>query len=228
MNSLWIWASSLALVLSAGLASAQDSFGPEFGNNKLSAEIISLTARPDVDDYVADLVEGESISVSVAAAKGSGLRLSVTVLDPDGVDRTDLGRVRSKKGGAKVSVTGIAADRAGRWTVRIEGVDGTEGAYTAKFKLGAPGKLKAVKQRLGGDDPAVRSHVFGAVSGALLDVTVKGSKKGAPVVVQDLRGPLGQVSGLFGEDDTALVVKGTATKLKKHRLDAGTDRKSVV
>ena len=222
MNSLWIWASSLALVLSAGLASAQDSFGPEFGNNKLSAEIISLTARPDVDDYVADLVEGESISVSVAAAKGSGLRLSVTVLDPDGVDRTDLGRVRSKKGGAKVSVTGIAADRAGRWTVRIEGVDGTEGAYTAKFKLGAPGKLKAVKQRLGGDDPAVRSHVFGAVSGALLDVTVKGSKKGAPVVVQDLRGPLGQVSGLFGEDDTALVVKGTATKLKKHRLDAGT------
>ncbi len=205
-------------------ASARDLRGPEFGSGKITSAIESLTDRPDVDDYVASLFPGETLDVTVTAAKKSGARFDVTILDPGGADRTLDGKFKVKKDGGKVQIKSLAIDQVGVWTVRIEARDGAEGGYQVAFKIKTPKPLKFKKQTLSGGPgaPDVRSHVVGAVHDGTLDLQLKWGRKNAVVRLRDVRGPLGTVSGIFGEDAVALRLTSKSAKLKKHRLDAGT------
>jgi len=217
---------ALALVFGVCTANAlaRDGFGPEFGSNKITSELSSLTERPDVDRYVADLMDGETLSVTVSSAKKSAAHFTVIVTDPYGVDRTDEGKVKAKisKKSAKVQVKGVRIDKTGRWTVRISSIDDTEGGYQAAFKIASSPKYKAKKQALGGEAPANRVHSIGCVDGGTITMKVSWGKKDAPVELLDLRGPDGTVAGIFGPDDEALRVKSTSISLKKHPIRQGT------
>ena len=196
-------------------------FGPEFGTRKILAEFETLTDRPDTDDYVTRLMDGETLKVKVKAAGKSGLLVGLRLIDPDGDDRTAGAIVKIKKGGRAVTLKPFTVDKTGPWTVRLSALDGTAGDYVAKFKLKNPAPLAFKKQTLSGAG-ASRPYSFDALDGTLIDCTLKWSKKEQPAAIDDLVGPLGQVSGLFGEDDVAIVVKNTTAKVKKHPLDAGT------
>lgn len=212
-----------ALLAALAVAAAADDLrGPEFGSGKITSAIESLTDRPDVDDYTAVLLPGEELTVKVSAAKKSDARFVVTVFDPSGADRTGSGVVKTKKDGAKVQIKGLPIDAAGRWTVRIEARDGAEGGYQAAFKIRPPKPVKIKKQVLAGAAgvPAVATHAVGAAEGGALDLKLKWGKKDTPVELTDVAGPLGTLTGVFGEAG-ALRVKSRGVQLKKHPLDAG-------
>ncbi len=211
---------SLAALCVPPAAHAADTVGLPLGNVTYEAEIATLTEQPDTDDFSAVLARGESFSAKVQVGKKSALRLDVGVFDPDGVDRTAEVGLKVKKDGVRVQFKPFTADRTGRWTVRVAGRDGTEGDYSAKFAVRPGASLSLKNQRLGGSDPATRAHEFEAVDGARLDAALKWSGKGDAARVTDVRGPLGTVSGLFGES-TAFVLKGTKETLSAHPLDAG-------
>ncbi len=227
--SLRVSATLAALALLASTASAQDGFGqdgfgPTFGSNKITSELSSLTERSDVDGYVADLIAGETLSVTVSTTKGSAARFTVNVVDPDGLDRTIEGKVKAKanKKSAKFSIKNLKVDKTGLWTVRISGIDDTEGGYQAAFKIASAPKVTAKKQDLGGAGPTTRVHSIGGIDGGTLDVKVKWGKKDTPVELLDVRGPDGTVEGIFGEDDEALRLKSRDFSLKKHPIRKGT------
>ncbi len=210
----------LAMCALASATHAEEFAGPPIGNVKYTAEIRTLTDRPDTDDFVGEMMEGELLDVIATSAKKSDVRLGLTVVDPDGLDRTANVGVNTKKEGVKAFFKKFVIDKTGQWTVRVSGLNDTQGDYAVTFKVKKPATAAAKKQTLGGADPAVRTHTFGGVDGALVDIQVK-TKKGTSVKVLNLRGPDGQVSGIFGDEDVALIEKGSKVLLKKHELDAG-------
>ena len=212
------------LIVGVASARAGDIHGPEIGSGKVDSVIESLTDRPDTDDYTAELMPGETLSVTVSAAKKSSGRFDVMLFDPAGNDRTFDGKFKSKKDGAKVQVKSVPIDVVGRWAVRIVGKDGTEGGYGASFKVTAAKPFKIKKQTLAGSpgSPAARVHDFGAIDGSTLSLKLSWGKKDAPVVLRDLRGPLGTLPGVFGEDDDVLQIKATSVSLKNRLIELGT------
>lgn len=161
--------------------------GAPFGNNKYRTEI-STGAAADVDDYVSGLVAGEVLSVSVTADRGSALEPALTLLDPDGVDRTPA--LRESKGGAALSFRKFAVDATGRWTVRIAGARNTTGAYTAKFAVKPTAAVKLPRNGIGGDAPIERTHEISGVDGAVLVAQIKARTATVPAVTAAV-GPSG-------------------------------------
>ncbi len=62
---------ALALAALAAGAVADGVHGPGFGATKITSEIAAVGGEPDVDDYVANLANGERLSVTVSAARRS-------------------------------------------------------------------------------------------------------------------------------------------------------------
>ena len=109
----------LAGLMAASSVFAADPAGPSFGNNKYLTTIDNVDGEPDVDDYVADLVEGEQLRVTVSTKKRTGLTPGLQVIDPDGVDRTP--ELKVKKKGLVKSFKKLLIDKTGTWAVRIIG-----------------------------------------------------------------------------------------------------------
>jgi hypothetical protein len=188
MTCRWGVAAVVAIAFAAR-AEALDTFGPPIGANKYSASIRTVGGIADEDDYVASLLAGEKLSVTVAAAKGSALLPSLSLVDPDGVESAPAVVVRA--GGKSVSLSGFSAPRTGRWGVRVSGANGTEGAYTIAFSVKPARAAPATKVHLGGADPLTTDVVFDGIDGALLDVTVKWPKKQSAVSIAALHDPSG-------------------------------------
>lgn len=188
---------SLALVLGGAFVSASVAFagtprGPNFGTTKYRTSLVTVANTPDVDDYVAPMIAGESLSVTVTADKGSLVLPQVVVLDPSGNDVTPT--LKSPKSGKLVSFKGLAIGTTGRWTVRISGRDGTQGAYTVRFQTKAAKSVRFTKQALGGagEEPQLeREHAFEAIEGAHATFLLKERGKGADVRVTGLSEPTG-------------------------------------
>ncbi|MCE9638126.1 MAG: hypothetical protein K8T90_20685 [Planctomycetes bacterium] len=200
---------ALVTALAAG-AAAGTPRGPAFGSNRYKTEI---TLANDVDDYVTPLIAGEKLTLAVAADRSSDLFPNVTVLDPDGTDRTPALSV--KKGGAAVSFRSLVIDKTGPWVVRLAGDHGTTGTYTAKFQVkGAPAVVLR-KQTIGGADPLERDHTFQGVEGARLTATIaiaKGSTGGAIGSVEDPSGaPIGIGLGRKRGSKTTHVIEPLGT-----------------
>ncbi len=225
MNCARLSVSLLAAVLGvatliAPARAGERGFGPEFGNNTITSEIQSLTDREDVDEFVAELVPGERFQAKVKQAKDSDVLLEVAIIDPSGDDRTDDANIKSKKGGKKVTLKWFTVDELGPWTVRLIPIGRTEGAYSAKFKVKAPPTIKLKKRDLAGT-PDQETHSFGAMDRTRVNLLLKWRKKDTPVQLEDLSGPAGVVSGIFGEDDAAITLKKSTARLNEHLLDAG-------
>lgn len=140
-----------AWLLSAAPAAADPVVGPPLGATKYASVVDGPDGDPDVDQYAVDLVAGEAMTLTVAAARNSPLLPDVSLVKPDGtvLSGTALPTVVTA-GGKKVALKAFAVDESGRWGVRVGGKDGTEGAYTLASKFKAP---KASSAR-GAIDPA--------------------------------------------------------------------------
>lgn len=186
-------AACLAFVLVATSVSlAGTPRGPNFGTTKYRTSLITVANAPDVDDYVAPMIAGESLSVTVTADKGSLALPQLIVIDPTGANVTPT--VKSPKSGKSVSFKGLAIGTTGRWTVRISGRDGSQGAYTVRFQTKAAKSVRFAKQALGGDgeEPQLeREHAFEAIEGAHATFLLKERGKGADVRVTGLSEPTG-------------------------------------
>lgn len=214
----------VALVAALPFAAfAGEPRGPEFGNVKFTAAITTSYTTPDSDDYVATLAAGDVLAVSIAASGKSELLPAVALVAPDGSIVDPMAAV--KGGGRAVSVKAFAIPTTGLWAVRVTGTDGTQGAYSAKFKVTPAKKARLAKQHLGGADPLAGFREFGAVAGSELTLTIKSTGAGAPVELRSLTGPDGgEVAGW----QAAVVVHGNTTTIKGLPLPAtGTYRFDV-
>jgi hypothetical protein len=173
-------------VLAAAQAWAGPPRGPPFGNNRYTTTIDPVAQTPDEDDYVAALVRGESLSVTVSA--DGDLFPTLRLVDPGGSVINPGAAPR--KHGREVLLRRFAVDSTGRWTVRVGGADSSQGRYTVKFKVGPPRSVRLAKRQLGGEEPFEAEHAFEAIEGSTLSFTIHSA--GAPVSVRTLTDPSGR------------------------------------
>ena len=216
----WGWAAFVVVAGTFSIADAAEPRGPAFGSNKVQSAIQDTGGETDVDDYVAALLAGETLSVTVGATKKSPLLPSVQVLDPEGVDRTpDL---KQKGGGKKLSFKKLAIDKTGRWTVRIAASTSARGEYAATFKVG---KAKPTTIKNATIDAGVATevtHAFAGIEGARATISVKSAPGSAPLTVVALSDPSGNdVPSGIGAAADDFVAKGTKLSLKNAPLATG-------
>ncbi len=171
MSSRVVLSALLASALAAAPALAGEQMGPPFGSNRYVASIASWDGDPDCDDYVANLIAGEKVHVSIVAPKGSALRPAVSLVAPSGeVVEPAAPVLAANRSGTRVNVRAFEVSTTGRWAVRIAGRDGTEGDYTVAFRIEATPRVRAAKLVV---TPAAEAvHTFEAVDGAILDARV--------------------------------------------------------
>jgi hypothetical protein len=205
---------SLALVLSLAAAShAADPQGPTFGANRCRAAIARVCSEPDVDDYVASLLAGEKLTVTLAVDKRSALMPRLTLVGPDGVEFAPSALV-TKRGGKSLSLRAFAAPTTGRWCVRVVGAGGSEGGYTIAFSVAAAPRSAAKNVIVDGARGA--TIAFQGIDGARLDVVAKWKDRRTQVVSASLAYPSGLVVG-----DVPATAKATSFTIKGAHLRGG-------
>ncbi len=211
---------TLAIPTLALPAFAHEARGPAFGSNKVSTAIQSVGGEADVDDYVAPLLAGETLTVTVGASKKSALLPDLVVLDPDGTDRTPTLNVKS--GGKKVAFKKLVIDKTGEWVVRIRSANTTEGEYSASFKIGKAKAISLKKQTLDASVATEVTHTFPGLEGALASISIAYSKKGAALNLVSLLDPQGaDVPSAPAKLADDFVLKGTKLSVKKAPLATG-------
>jgi hypothetical protein len=182
----------LVLALCAA-ARAVDAQGPAFGNNAYSAAIAAVDGAPDSDAYVSSLVVGEKLDVVVAAAKGEALLPALTLVAPDGAEIVPSA-LAAQRGGHTLSLHAFPVTQTGRWTVRVSGGQGTQGAYSVSFSIKSARATTARRASI--EAPTETLTSFEALDGSLVDVTVTPRNAKAPVKIRGVTDPQGRpVSG---------------------------------
>ncbi len=192
-----------------------DTYGPPFGANSYSTSIDNVNPLEDADDFVAPLVAGEKLTVTVTASPSSPLLPILNLVAPDGTVSAPV--VVEKKGGTTVTLNKFEIPSTGIWAVRVAGRNGTQGAYTISFKVVAAPESKLTKQHLGGSDPLTRDVIVEGIDGALLDVTVTWGKGDTPVHIGAVRDPAGAIKSAGATP----VDKNGSSKLTGLTLHAG-------
>lgn len=196
--------------------------GPAFGQNRYAAAIASTGGEPDIDDYVSALREGETVSVTVQARR-SGLRPRLALLDPSGHDVTPA--LRRPGSRSTVSFRNFVVPATGRWTVRVSGSDGTEGAYQVAFAVKPIPAVTLRRQHLGDDQPLFKVHEFAGLEGARLDLKLVWSPKGNPVELRSMTDPRGaevlQPGGRKAVDSVVVDAKRRTLSLNGVSLQRG-------
>ena len=179
---------ALAAVAARSLAQDATDFvtprGPGMGTNRYTAEILDHDGAPDTDDYVSAMRAGEQLTAAVSAPRKSALIPRIQLLAPDGADVTPALRVTD--GGRASQFRSFKIPSTGRWTVRISGVSGTQGAYGISFSVRPVRPLILRHQHLGDDQPQFKVHKFTGLDGALLDMRLKWYPKELPVDIRAL------------------------------------------
>jgi hypothetical protein len=191
---------SCLLVAALVLLSASTVFAgppdPPFGTNRCRSSILAAGTAPDVDDYVAPLLAGEKLSVAVRADGASTLLPRLALVGPDGVEVSPSPAV-VVGAGKSAAIRSFAVPATGRWTVRISGASGTEGAYVAAFKI-APAPAPRLRASVVAGSAVVQ---FQGLDGARLDVLVTWREPAARVRIASVANPLGlgvPVNATFG------------------------------
>jgi len=178
----------------AASAPANDPTAPSFGHNAYAAVIADVDGVADADDYAASLLAGERLDVVVAAAKGSALAPALTLVAPDGSEFVPAGLV-ARNAGRSLTLHAFVVPTTGRWTVRVSGARGTQGAYTASFSIAAARVVTARRASI--DDFAEVLSPFQGLDGALVDVTVVARDPKALVSIRGVTDPQGaDVAGI--------------------------------
>lgn len=174
-------ACGIAAAVAPDAARADPRLGPALGTTKYAAVVDGPDGEPDVDEYVVELFAGETMTLSVAAASGSALLPDLSLVRPDG---TVLARptlaVVERSGGKQLSLPAFVADQSGPWSVRIGGLNGTEGAYSLSTKFKSP-KSKTVKGSLTDATAFGGTYDFAGIEGSTVDVTLSWKQRNASV-----------------------------------------------
>jgi hypothetical protein len=188
MRQFTSFAAAAAFVLAAAAsASRADPHGPPFGANRYAASIARVCAEPDTDDYVAALVAGERLTVTVLASGGSALRPALTLVGPDGSEFAPSS-LKVSRNGKSATLRSWPVPKSGRWAVRVAGAGGTEGCYTIAFAIGAAPPVSARKLDVtAGADCVVP---FEGIDGAVVDLSVAWKTRGASVALSSILSPL--------------------------------------
>ncbi len=196
----------LALAAFAAPARGGDPYGPPFGSGRYEASIARNCSDPDADDYVAHLLKGEKVSVSLKVAKGSALMPRLTLVGPGGSEIAPA--VAERSGGKSLALRGFVVPETGRWAVRVTGRDATEGAYAVEFGVARAADLRLRKLALAAQDDTRID--FEGVTGATLDVRVSWRPTDAPVSLGSIEDPSHRpVSGVtVSTGRTSFAVKG--------------------
>jgi hypothetical protein len=199
------------LLAALGGAARADPLDLPFGTNTCRAAIRAASASPDVDDYVASLLAGEKLSVSVRADRGSALLPKLTLVGPDSVEFAPASLV-SRSGGRTAAFVAFEVPATGRWTVRIAGASSTEGAYVATFRItpAAAAKVHVSASTAGISVP------FEGLDGALLDARVTWRDPSVVVRVVSVRDPQDDVAA--GLESS---VRRTSASIRKFGLHVG-------
>src|SRR5689334_15945949 len=72
------------LVAAWAVPAASETYGPPFGANSYAASIQDVDSLADADDYVAPLLAGETLTVTVTAGRTSALLPKLSLIAPDG------------------------------------------------------------------------------------------------------------------------------------------------
>lgn len=199
--------SALFFLTTLSVAFAAETQGPAFGGNRYQAAITSTETRADADDYVASLLQGEKLTVTVKTLKGSLLQPAISLVAPDGavIDESQLA-AKAQLGG--VAVKKFAIPRTGRWTVRVSGRNGTSGGYTVAFQT-TPAPAVVMKN-ITLADVGESIVPFEAVDDATLDLKITWKGKTAPVSLASISDPSQHaVSGAVGANGkNSLSLKG--------------------
>ncbi len=184
----------LAATLSAGLcvafsaqsAGAEEPRGPKFDNRRLQSKIDGLSGLQDTDQFVADLMAGETISITTTAARRSVLLPVVELIDSNGDVAATGKSIRRGKGSV---IRGFAIQTTGRYGVRVSGASiDSEGDYQIAFRIRPPRQTRVPKTPLGATPAAI---TFEASSNALLNLTVLWGRRDAPVQILSISAPSG-------------------------------------
>src|SRR5262245_4122988 len=178
---------AVVVVFAAHFAAADVPRGPQFGTGRISAEIKNTGTADDVDDYVAHLAAGETLSVAVAAANKSKLRPTLTLLDPDGT----VVATRIVSRGRRSALPAFKVPSSGAWALRVAGADSTEGAYALTTRVRPAKAAKFARQRLGGAAPTTAFHMVEAVDGSTLELRLTAHGANPPVTVRSITAPSG-------------------------------------
>jgi hypothetical protein len=203
---------------------------------KVTTEIgTSFYPDKDSDDYVVDGFAGQTLSVTVAATKGSTLIPALQVIRPDGsiLDYADGAKITPKLGQlpGKSSKLTFKLDQTGVWTIRVRGsfpatgIDSqskrpiydfqqprSKGAYSIAVKYGLP--PAAVTTNAVPDAAGQYRFVVPAVGGAILNATLK-FKGGTPTFVSLTDPAGGNVAGV-----TTSTVAGRTVSVKNYSMPA--------
>ena len=224
-GALLVAAAVSAWLAPAASAAPQTDFprprGPAVGDNAYLTRIASGDGTPDRDDYVASLLAGDEVSVTVTASRHTQLLPRLQILTPAGADAAP--RVRSGKGGRIVSVHGLRAAETGRWTIRVSGANFTEGEYLVAFSVKRAPAQVLRHQHLGDDQTLFKVNTFQGLDGASLDLKLTWSNRGLPVEIRSLADPAGRE--LRAEDGSKAVLaiesKGRVLSLRGFPLHEG-------
>jgi hypothetical protein len=163
--------------------------GPAIGNNRYQSTISSVDGTPDVDDYVGEMLPGETLSASVVAVKKSKLRPRLALIGPDGAPVNIA--VKVPKSGTSAQFKGFVIPTTGPWTVRVSGAGGTQGDYAVTFAVKTTRPQTVHGHQLGDDQTTFRVEQFHGVDGGLLDFRLTWSKTSNPVEIRSLTDPHG-------------------------------------
>ena len=174
----------VATLATVGAAAPGVPAGPPFGANRYEGVI---EAGGDVDPFQAELVRGERLRISVAAAKKSALLPTLTIEGPGGVvDPVVVVRGR----GRRVAVQPFDVGESGPWVVRVAGADGTDGRYRIRFDVD---DARAQQLLDGLEAGASVTHRFAAVDGARVQIRVRNRGGGPTLALGGIEAPDGDV-----------------------------------
>jgi hypothetical protein len=187
--------------------------GPAIGNNRYQASIQSVDGVPDVDDYVGEMLPGESLSASVVAVKKSKLRPRLTLIGPDGAPVAVA--VKIANSGTSAQFKGFLIPSTGPWAVRVSGAGGTEGDYAVTFSVKTTRPQTVHAHQLGDDQPTFKVEKFRGVDGGLLDLRLTWTKTSNPVELRTLTDPHG---GEVLTSDGKKAVESAVTDLRRRTV----------
>ena len=118
----WTLGSLAVLALLATSAAGADPLGPAIGaKNKYTTSLKDVATTVDTDVYTGALIEGEALTVKVAAAKGASLKPGIKLIQPGGAELVP--EVKRNKKGNKATLKGFPIGITGLWGVEVFGTE---------------------------------------------------------------------------------------------------------
>jgi len=180
----------LPLLAVSALGGPKAPVGPRLGNVRYRGDLTPGPQGADTDDFVAALLEGERLSVTVTSPFDSALFPTLSVRDPARVERDDV-NLRDRRVGKVTFFKAMTADTTGYWLVRVGGEGAGNGGYVLRSKIKPMKAVKLEDCTLSAQGDATCEIEIPGMDAARLDLTIKWTKESSPVRLLSMLDPDG-------------------------------------